>query len=377
MASNCPPRCRRPASPITFAPDPRHRPISPILFAKSASKTKVGRGAERGVDGSADIHGDDEYGIDDGGVGGYEEDDEWDAADEGADDADDDLGAIYPKRHALHPEPPNLSGSPSQVPNLNSAYASSPDTASKYNTTTSTYTLLRFSTGQKLEDEYQLSWYDLVPHELLELHAHAPVQHLPASFALQDTAPKSSKPTHKFAHHARTNSTPSLSRQPSRLSPNAPADLSPAPPTRTYFPSLNRACLKSYVQPYWEGYVRALRVVLRGEQPTYFPHPSYGFSGGVGEAGIGAFVPALAVMGHDVAGRDVRAMEMKESFGGYGAGYAEMSGRKGRERSGSRSTTLEWRLRWAIVRDGMLYLSKDREVGAFLYIIRSRATIIN
>ena len=87
----------------------------------------------------------------------------------------------------------------------------------------------------------------------------------------------------------------------------------------------------------------------------------------MGEAATGGFVPALAVMGQDPAGRDLRAMEMKEGgYGGYGAGFVDMSGNKRKEKGMSKTTRLEWRLRWAVVRDGMLYLSKDREVGNFL-----------
>jgi hypothetical protein len=367
----------RPASPITFAPDPRNRPISPILFAKSGSKAK---GKNRphetvskqsgGVGNSGDMHGDDEYGIDDDGVGGYEEDNEWDTADEGTDDPGDELGggsAIYPKRPVISPDSSRqnpLSSPPSQVPNLNVGLASSSST-SKYNTAVSTYTLLRYSTGQKLEDEYQLSWYDLSPNELLELYAHAPVQHLPASFGLPNPDTNTAKSGHapKSAQHARTGSSSSLSRQFSRAhvnSPNADPNPPPALPSRTYFPALNRTSATAYIQPYWEGYVRALRVVWREESAFNSSHPGHGYSG---EMGVGGFMPALAVMGQDPAGRDLRAMELKEGgYSGHGAVYAGM---RGAERAQSRTTRLEWRLRWAVVRDGMLYLSKDREVGYF------------
>jgi hypothetical protein len=49
------------------------------------------------------------------------------------------------------------------------------------------------------------------------------------------------------------------------------------------------------------------------------------------------------------------------------AGFVDMSGNKRKEKAISETTRLEWRLRWAVVRDGMLYLSKDREVGKFLF----------
>jgi hypothetical protein len=355
------------------------------LFAKASKGKGKSRRHEtnkasreiRGVNGSGDLHGDGEYGVDDEGIGGYEEDDEWDSADEETDEVGDELSggsAIYPKRSVINPDFSRqnpLSFSPSHALNLNAGLPSSSNTTSKYNTAVSAYTLLRFSTGQKLEDEYQLSWYDLAPNELLELYAHVPVQHLPASFGLPNPDPHTSKPRHtpKSAQHARTGSTSSLSRQLSRTHANS-SNADPNPPltlpTRTYFPALNRSSPASYVQPYWEGYVRALRVVWREESTASYS--AYGRGGGVGEAAIGGFVPALAVMGQDPAGRDLRAMEMKEGgYGGYGAGFVDMSGNKREEKAMSKTTRLEWRLRWAVVRDGMLYLSKDREVGNFLY----------
>ncbi|KAI0089466.1 hypothetical protein BDY19DRAFT_1004250 [Irpex rosettiformis] len=41
------------------------------------------------------------------------------------------------------------------------------------------YTLLSFSTGQILEDHYELSWYAVYPHELFELHSHTSLVKLP------------------------------------------------------------------------------------------------------------------------------------------------------------------------------------------------------
>jgi hypothetical protein len=352
----------RPASPITFAPDPRKRPISPILFAKAGSKTK-GKGASHTTKNPSKamltggdhryIHGDDENGVDGEGIGGYEEDDEWDSGDEDTDDAGDDLGGVDAKRSAPEPNHNPVSPSVSQPPNVKLSLLLSSNINDKYNTVPSTYSLLRFSTGQKLEDEYQLSWYDLAQNELLELHAHAPVQNLPATFGLSSINPVNSvtsKPRHaqKSTQHARSGSTSSLSRLPSRSHANAPNGRSDPPqplPTRIYFPSLNRASLSSYVQPYWEGYVRALRLVWHDDSTRKFPHPSYGNS--VGEAFAGGFVPAFAVFGQDQAGRDSGAMEREAVYGGYGKAYAEMHG-NGAASAKPKRTRLEWRLRWAL-----------------------------
>ncbi|KAF5343078.1 hypothetical protein D9758_011123 [Tetrapyrgos nigripes] len=65
-------------------------------------------------------------------------------------------------------------------------------------------TVMRFSTGQILEDHFALGWYELKPYELLEIHRRGVILTLPRTLTVD------------------------------------------------------------YISPYWEGYVRALRVVLRG-----------------------------------------------------------------------------------------------------------------
>ena len=370
----------RPASPITFAPDPRTRPISPILFAKSSSKGKEKKRRReasktpRDVGGSGDMYGDNEYGIGTGdNGGGYEEDDEWDTADEGTNEFGNEPSGgstIYPKRPQINTSSSRktpLSASTLQTPSINTGLPS-PST-SKYNTASSTYTLVRFSTGQKLEDEYQLSWYDLASHEILELHAHAPVQHLPASFGFPSPDLNAKSEHARSRRHARTESSSSLSHQISRTHAQAPStecDTAHTLSSHTYFPVLDRTTPSSYVQPYWEGYVRALRVVWREESTLTAHHVYGGRSGGIGEGATGGFVPAFAVMGYDPSGRDFRAFETREGgISAYAAEFAGSSVGRGKGKSRSRSTRLEWRLRWAIVRDGMLYLSKDREVSSF------------
>jgi hypothetical protein len=76
------------------------------LFAK-ASRGKGKSWCHEANDASREIHGvsntftrNGEYGVDNGGIGRYEEDDEWDSADEETDEVGDALGgwsAIYPK----------------------------------------------------------------------------------------------------------------------------------------------------------------------------------------------------------------------------------------------------------------------------------------
>lgn len=141
---------KRPPSPITFAPDPRYRPISPITFA---TPSPTARGGDYdyepvGVMGES---------LDD--AAGYDEDDEWSDL-EGKSAALPSL--ITPKvtpitgrRASFLPAPHLLSPTPAP-PSVSSSACQ--------------YTLLRFSTGQTLEDDMSLSSYDIRPGELLEVH---------------------------------------------------------------------------------------------------------------------------------------------------------------------------------------------------------------
>ncbi|KAJ6620605.1 hypothetical protein B0H10DRAFT_2021032 [Mycena sp. CBHHK59/15] len=123
-------RPQRPPSPITFAPDPRHRPISPITFAMPKAPP---------VQDSDDADGDDEE-----------------------PPADDELS-----EPDVRPPPQRKRVAPSAV-----------STSTKGDLVAG-YTLLRFSTGQLLEDDLPLSFYDLHPDELLELHRRGVVVSLP------------------------------------------------------------------------------------------------------------------------------------------------------------------------------------------------------
>ncbi|KAJ6481299.1 hypothetical protein C8R47DRAFT_595235 [Mycena vitilis] len=113
---------QRPPSPITFAPDPRHRPISPTTFAMQK------------------LSGDD-------------------ASEYELQPADDDLSL-----------PPVLSKKRAVLPT-----ASTSTKGDLY----SQFTLIRFSTGQLLEDDLPLSLYDMQADELLELHRAGVVVTLP------------------------------------------------------------------------------------------------------------------------------------------------------------------------------------------------------
>ena len=112
---------------LVQSPGPHsQRSVSPIVFASSVRPRS-----------SIDS-------LDDG----YSEDDEF---------SDQDVPPHHPasSKHAIYPHRDTKPGSSSQP-------ASSP--------LVDQYTLLSFSTGTILEDEFALSWYNLRPYELLEMH---------------------------------------------------------------------------------------------------------------------------------------------------------------------------------------------------------------
>ncbi|KAI0342339.1 hypothetical protein BDW22DRAFT_186479 [Trametopsis cervina] len=115
----------------------KRRPVSPITFARRVE-------VEEGGDLSAEAY-----------------NDTFD------DDEDDALLDDYDKFKYLPPRTAASSAAVDIIPK-----ATSPSSLPQY-------TLLAFSTGQILEDHYQLSWYSVYPHELLELHPHACLVRLP------------------------------------------------------------------------------------------------------------------------------------------------------------------------------------------------------
>ncbi|KAJ6456107.1 hypothetical protein C8R45DRAFT_1111105 [Mycena sanguinolenta] len=119
-------KLQRPPSPITFAPDPRHRPISPITFAMPKQKATADDASE------------------------FEEPPITDLSEpEPQPSPEEILPPIpQPKKRAILPA------------------ASTTAKGDLY----SQYTLIRFSTGQLLEDDLPLSFYDMQTDELLELH---------------------------------------------------------------------------------------------------------------------------------------------------------------------------------------------------------------
>lgn len=114
-----------------FSFPPRHRPVSPITFA-SISRSR------RSIDNPSELS--------------------FDLGDAFDDDSDLEIDS---SRH--------LPSKPLIEP------TSSPLTAHA----TTRYALIMFSTGQLMEDDYSLSWYQLRPYELLELHPPGAIVRLP------------------------------------------------------------------------------------------------------------------------------------------------------------------------------------------------------
>ncbi|KAG5350564.1 hypothetical protein C0989_010413 [Termitomyces sp. Mn162] len=323
----------RPKSPITFAPDPRtlRRPVSPILFAKGTGKKRKGKG-------KADKE-DAEYTPVGSPTGErYEQDSESDVADD--DGSLSDELAIYrnspppPLPVAPLPRPP--------TPPLPTHPASSK--WARYNLSPSAYTLIRFSTGQALEDDLSLTFFNLSSYELLELHAHGDVcsSHSCTSSSSNMTSHASTSDN----THTRTNS---LYSQISNTTAPSP------PPSHTrlrskdrdrdgdiqpiYIAHLPRHDLHQYIQPYWEGPVRELRSVPRRSivppMPSFSNGYGYGYSGTefserAVALGIGNPPPLPLPLGRGVSAEGVQSR-------------------------------IEWRPKHVVIKDGLFMLCMSRE----------------
>lgn len=111
---------------------------------------------------------------------------------------------------------------------------------------THTYTLLRFSTCQILEENCEVSWYDIQPHELVELHSSL----LPPTFAASLLSPMSiPSPLPDIAQSKFTQK-----KKPS--------------PTQPTLAALSRDTPTSYIQPYWQGWVRVVSRIQTSDDPS-------------------------------------------------------------------------------------------------------------
>ncbi|KIJ66645.1 hypothetical protein HYDPIDRAFT_127846 [Hydnomerulius pinastri MD-312] len=138
---------------IQASDPPTQRPVSPITFASSIRTRSSMDSVEEG----------------------YYEDDEYD------DDSEDDLPG--PHRHPERSRQTiysRLGARPSQ-----STQTIQPGSSPLVDQ----YTLISFSTGTMLEDDFTLSWYNLRPYELLEMHRVGTVVSLPREIMAEYVQP--------------------------------------------------------------------------------------------------------------------------------------------------------------------------------------------
>lgn len=417
----------RPASPITFAPDPRDRPISPIMFAVPGVPRPVPTGGVSEAGSSTGHQEDDQQILNDGEDDGhgYEEDDEWDSDDgtEGghggrvsaagthhyrkryAPDLNASISSSSAISHTSNPvdQPrrarglgdypqfyrgytassnshvvPSRSHSPSIPPIITMSTAAGPGHPHGFAHVAGAYTLLRFSTGQILEDDFQMSWYDISPYELIELHGGDTVL----------SKDKGRRESHHHPPHHHHNGQSRHHKDKDRHGATSSMTIDIAlPPLRIV--RFNRKDISAYITPYWEGWVRALRVVWREEHHSHHLDPYLGgygkpsgHSGGLvykqGGMGLGIeYIDAEQIRQRERKERERKAREREKKelrVGTRSLGDVTSSmtgnkdggghGQKDNPSSGTgRRTKLEWRDRWVVIKDGMLTLCKDRDVS--------------
>lgn len=173
----------------------------------------------------------------------------------------------------------------------------------------SVFTLIRFSTGQILEEHFFVSWYDLGPHELVELHCSSPPTTFARALIFGQMLMNGGSLILPIPSQ---NSIPD--RHDSFPSPavSATLGLTLAEPLR--LTRLPRHDLASYTEPYWEGWIRILRVMWQSDL-------------------------------------DRSPTDPPETF-------PQVNGL-----NDTRTKTKEWRERWAVIRNGVLSLCKNRDVS--------------
>ena len=177
--------------------------------------------------------------------------------------------------------------------------------------TTYAYTLLRFSTCQILEENCEVSWYDIQPHELVELHS----SFLPPTFTSSLLSPMSiPSPEPDIVALSQ-----SKSAQKKKASPTVNTDL-PLPSLT----ALSRDTPSLYIQPYWQGWVR---VVQRIQTTPGSNEPSF------------------------------------EDYDREGNGD-----RKPGER-------IEWRERWLVIHEGVISICKSPNVRYLFFFIQPTHSI--
>ena len=163
----------RPSSPITFAPHPSQRPISPIRFANP--KFQRPRLSLQSVTDNWNDDDEDDDVIRSGRTEDNTDEDvdgQWDI------DTESDQASNNTRwsNRRYHTPQPSTQKSGSTAPTPTSVHKPSFKQGPQLLTQ---YTLVRFSTGQILEDDFPLSWYAVRPYELLEVHRAGLILRLP------------------------------------------------------------------------------------------------------------------------------------------------------------------------------------------------------
>ncbi|KAF9442764.1 hypothetical protein P691DRAFT_810135 [Macrolepiota fuliginosa MF-IS2] len=362
----------RPPSPITFAPDPRTRPASPIIFAapqkrwlsdtdedllsgsedSSSGFSSVGRRKGKGKAGAG---GDGVHIEEEGMIPG---------------------GRIGPSH--THSDSESIPGhNPMRTP----SYTTPDGDRFPGGVNPHHWSITRYSTGQLLmDDESLVSWYDINEFELLELHGlsfpstHAlyeyQVCHLWNQERHRERERLRKKLKKRFEAEAREwnkDSKDNVERLFSQaqvlkamnLNSGAGANVGVVEyygakiASRSVDMTLTRIprSIDKYVQPYWEGWVRTLRIVWRADCDEF----ASGLSASqvVDPYRYGVYGPGTVTggfgMGIDYAhgqgpGGDINAREKSHQM-----------------RYPNRFTRVEWRERWVKIQNGFLCVLKDRE----------------
>ncbi|PPQ69331.1 hypothetical protein CVT26_002563 [Gymnopilus dilepis] len=281
-------------------------------------------------------------------------------------------------------------------------YHPQPDPESKQ-IYTGFHTLVRFSTSQILEEDIPVSWYDLLPHELVELHASV----LPLSFAMSVKLPQHLLSPAEMLRELEERDAQLLEKvkaaskskgRSNTTNANANEDQSTPPQglsSALTLVALQRHDPKVYAQPYWEGWVRALRFISRSEvdrkatqsastapssnthasssaaagskSPGGSSYPHHGQQHAMGMASAsasasgnlaGGLFGALAgeASSELFKGPQGREVVPASSNSGAGASGGAQSGPQGKT-----TTTYEWRDRYLIIREGVAYLLRSRD----------------
>jgi hypothetical protein len=144
---------------LVHSPDlPRYRTVSPITFASLTRSS-------------------------------FDSSNDGDSADNNDDDIDDDYygeSDVSENRnrnlaHAWHSKPPRRSESSADDPPSPSAHDN--------NNSISQYIILTFSNGLILDDDFLLSWYDIRPYELFEIHLAGSIIRLPREIVVHYARP--------------------------------------------------------------------------------------------------------------------------------------------------------------------------------------------